>query len=120
MHTKNVPFNLWRTTLDDLSRAYDGALASLEIVSSEVGAANEVVDQPLRGITADGDGVTIGFASPAGLHLQHRIDHPRDLRIVETDEGAVMAIELEEKEGTNTLLRFRSPMRPEIFDPAVE
>jgi hypothetical protein len=120
MHTKNVPENLWRRTLDDLSRTYNGAIASLEIVGGDVGAETAVVDQPLRGITADRDGVTIGFASPRGLHVQHRIEHPRDLRIVETDEGAVMAVELEEREGTSTLVHFRSPMRPEIFDPAVE
>ena len=54
------------------------------------------------------------------MHLQRRVAHPRDLRIVETDEGAVMAVEVEETEGTSTLVHFRSPMRPEIFDPAVE
>jgi hypothetical protein len=31
-----------------------------------------------------------------------------------------MAIEIEDRGGMHSLLRFRSPMRPEIFDPAVE
>ena len=120
MHTKHVPENLWRRTLDDLSRAYDGALASLEVVGGEIGAETVLVDQPLRGITQDRSGVIIAFAKPGGMHLQRRVAHPRDLRIVETDEGAVMAVEVEETEGTSTLVHFRSPMRPEIFDPAVE
>jgi len=120
MHTKNVPETLWRSTLDDLSRTYDGALVSLEIVGGDLGAETAVVDQPLRGITQDRDGVTIGFAKAGGIHLQHRVEHPRDLRVVESDEGALMALELEEKQGTSTLVHFRWPMRPEIFDPAVE
>jgi len=119
MHTKKIPTDLWRRTLDDLSRTYEGAIVSLEVLGNEVGAQPEVLDQPLRGLSSDRGGVTIRFAKPAG-HLEHLIAHPSDLRIVETDEGAVMAVEIEEREGTHTLLHFRSPARPEMFDPAVE
>ena len=119
MRTQHVPNNLWRRTLDDLSRAFDGAIVSLEILGNDVGAQPEVLDQPLRGLSSDRSGVTMRFAKPSG-HLEHLIAHPTDLRIVETDEGAVMAVEIEEREGAHTLLHFRSPARPEIFDPAVE
>lgn len=115
-----MPAALWRTTLDDLSRAYDGALVSLEILGNDFGAQPEVLDQPLRGLSSDRSGVTIRIAKPAGIQLEHLIAHPTDLRIVESDEGAVMAVEIEELEGTHTLVHFRSPSRPEIFDPAVE
>lgn len=120
MHTKQVPVADWRRTLDDLSRSYDGAVVSLEILGGEVGVAEEVHDQPLRGITSDPSGVTIRFERPGGLHLVHRVAHPQKLRILETDEGAVMAIEIEGDEGMHSLVQFRSPARPEIFHPAVE
>ena len=120
MKTQHVPSDQWRSTLDDLSRAYDGAIVSLEIVGNEVGAQPEVFNQPLRGLTSDRGGVTIRIAKPAGIQLEHLIAHPTELRIVESDEGAVMAVEIEESGGTHTLVHFRSPARPELFDPAVE
>jgi hypothetical protein len=120
MKTQHVPEKLWRSTLDGLSRAYDGAIVSLEVIGNDVGAQPEVLDQPLRGLSSDRGGVTIRIAKPAGVQLEHLIAHPTDLRIVESDEGAIMAVEIEEKEGTHTLVHFRSPTRPELFDPAVE
>ena len=120
MRTKNIPAGQWRQTFDDLSRAFDGAIVSLEIVGKDVGAQPEVLDQPLRGLSADRSGVTIRVDKPRAMHLEHRVPNPKEVRIVETDEGAVMAVEIEENEGTHTLLHFRSPARPELFDPAVE
>jgi len=120
VRTQHVPSSLWRKTLDDLSRAYDGAIVSMEVVGDEVGAQPEVIDQPLRGLSSDRAGVTIRFAKPHGIHLEHLIAHPSDLRIVESDEGAVLALEIAQLEGTHTLLHFRSPSRPELSDPAVE
>lgn len=120
MHTKNIPSGQWRQAFDDLSRAFDGAIVSLEIVGDEIGALPEVIDQPFQGISSDRSGVTIRVATPRTTHLEHRLANPKEVRIVETDEGAVMAVEIEENEGTHTLLHFRSPARPELFDPAVE
>ena len=109
MHTKEIPVADWRRTLDDLSRSHDGAFLSLEILGGEIGAEEEVHDQPLRGITSDRTGVTIRFEKPGGLHLVHRVAHPQKLRILETEEGAVMAIEIEGDEGMHSLVQFRSP-----------
>ena len=120
MRTKNIPSGQWRQTFDDLSRAFDGAMVSLEIIGEEIGAQPEVIAQSLRGISSDRSGVTIRVDRPRTMHLEHRVPHPKEVRIVETDEGAVMAVEIEENEGTHTLLHFRSPARPELFDPAVE
>ena len=116
MHTKRIPAREWRQTFDDLSRAFDGAIVSVEISGNEVGAQPEAIDQPLRGISADRGGVTISIP-----RLDHRIAHPSDVRIVETDEGALIAVEIEEEaSGTSTLLHFRSPMRQELLSSAVE
>lgn len=120
MHTRKIPENLWRRTLDDLSRAYDGAIVSLEIMGDTLGAESEAVNVPLHGITSDRSGVTIRVSRPAGIHLEHTVAHPRDVRLIETDEGALMAVEIEEGEGTHTLLHFRSPVRPALLDRAVE
>lgn len=120
MHTRHVLAADWRQTLDDLSRTYDGMLVSLEIVGGDVGAEEEVRDQPLRGITFDPTGVTVQIAKTGGIHLDHHVAQPRTLRIVETNEGAVMAVEIEAAGGMHSLVRFRSPLRPDVLDAAVE
>ena len=120
MHTRLIPAERWRTTLDDLSRTYDGSLVSIEIVGGDVGAEEQVRDQPLRGISSDRSGMTVQIEKPGGIHFDHHVAHPQKLRIVETSEGALMAVEIEANGGVHSLVRFLSPMRAELFDPAVE
>jgi hypothetical protein len=120
MHTRHVPAVQWRQTLDDLSRTYDGMLVSLEIVGGELGAEEEVRDQPLRGITFDPAGVTVQIEKAGGIHLDHHVAQPQKLRIVETNEGAVMAVEIEGTGGMRSLVSFQSPLRPDVLNAAVE
>ena len=120
MRTRQVPFPEWRGTLDELSRSFSGALVSLEVVGGDVGAEEEVCNQPFRGITSDRSGVTVQIEKAGGIHLSHRIAHPEKLRIVESTEGSLIAVEIEDRGGVQNLVRFLSPARAEIFDPAVE
>lgn len=120
MRTRHVPSTEWRATLDDLSRSFSGALVSLEVVGGEVGAEEEVCNQPLRGITSDRSGVTVAIEKAGGFHLNRRIAHPRTLRIVDSTEGSLIAVEIEDSGGVQNLVRFLSPARAEVFDPAVE
>jgi hypothetical protein len=120
MRTRQVPFTEWRGTLDDLSRSFAGALVSLEVVGGEVGAEEEVCNQPLRGITSDRNGVTVQIEKAGGIHLSHRIAHPQKVRIVESMEGSLIAVEIEDHGGVQNLVRFLTPARAELFDRAVE
>lgn len=120
MHTRLIPVERWRTTLDELSRTYDGSLVSLEIVGGSVGAEEQVCNQPLRGISSDRSGVIVQIEKAGGLHLEHRIAQPQKLRIVESEEGALIAVEIEDHGGIHNFVRFAWPARAEIFDRAVE
>jgi hypothetical protein len=120
MHTKQINVANWRPTLNALSRSYAGAIVSIEIVGGEVGAEAEVRDQPLGGITSDPSGVTVQIEKRDGIRLEHHVTHPQKVRVVETDEGALIAVEIEDTEGLHSLVRFRSPMRPDSLDPGVE
>jgi hypothetical protein len=120
MQTKQIQTADWQHALDTLSRSYTGALASLEIVGGEVGAEEEILDQPLVGLSADRSGVTFQFERAGRLHHDHHVAHPEALRIVETDDGAVIAVEIEDVDGVHSLLRFRSPVRADLLDPVVE
>jgi hypothetical protein len=82
---------------------------------------DEVVDQPLRGISEDGDELVVHIGNGAAApHLGHRILHVRSLRLQQTAEGADAALDIDSIDGTRTVVRFRSPMLPEMLDKAVE
>jgi hypothetical protein len=108
MQTRQIDSANWRRTLDGLSRSYEGALVSLEIVGGEVGAETECREQPLRGITSDSSGVTVQIEKEGGIRLDHHVTRPQKLRVVETEDGAVIAVEIEDAEGLHSLVRFRS------------
>jgi hypothetical protein len=121
MHTMRITHDKWQQTLDELSRIYEGALVSLEILDEDFGAQSQILQQPLHGVTVDHGLIEMHFAKPGGGdHLCHPVTHPMELRMVATDEGALVALEIEEREGTHTLLHFTHPMLPELLDPAVE
>lgn len=96
--------------LAHFSELHAGALVTLR-----VGARDEVVDQPFRGVSADGADVIVS----TGDH-GHRVPHVADVRIEQTDEGADAAIAMTSDDGTRTEVRFRSPIRADLLDPAVE
>lgn len=120
METRRIPPAMWGKTFDDLSRAFSGAVASLEIVGGSLGAEEEVRNQPLRGISYDRSGVTVQFEKTGGLRLEHRVADPRMVRIVSTKEGAVIAVEIEDGTGMENLVRFRSPLRQDAMDKGIE
>ena len=96
--------------LAHFSELHAGALVTLR-----VDARDEVVDQPLRGVSADGVDVIVS----TGDH-GHRVPHVADVRVEQTDEGADAAIAMTSDDGTCTEVRFRSPIRADLLDPAVE
>jgi hypothetical protein len=99
-----------------LSRLHAGALVTLR-----VGAHDEVVDEPFRGVSEDGGDVVIHTGDgPDAAHLAHRVNHPASVALLQTDEGADVAVEILSKDGTRTEIRFRSPIRADLLDPAVE
>jgi hypothetical protein len=120
METRRVPAAMWRTTFDDLSRSFAGAVASLEIVGGGLGAEEDVREQPLLGISSDRSGITVQFEKKGGIRFEHRVAEPTMVRIVTSNEGAVVAVEIEDRSGIENLVRFRSPARPEALDRGSE
>lgn len=98
------------------SKLHDGARIALQI-----GAQTEVSNQPFRGLSVDGADVIVhtgdGVNEP---HHEHRALRVRRVRLEETDEGADAAVVMTSADGTLTALRFRSPMRADLLDSAVE
>ena len=99
------------------SRLHKGALITLRIE-----AHDEVVDQPFRGVSPDGEDLVIHTGDGDGLpHHGHRVAHVANVRLEQTDEGgADAALEITSDDGLHTAVVFHSPMREDVLDPAVE
>lgn len=121
MKAQEIARKDWSRFFDRFSRLHGGALVTINISGALFGCENTIVGQPLRGISADGDDVLIHIGARRRLdHLGHRVPHVRAIRLQQTDEGADAAVDLDAFDGTRTIVRLRSPMLPELLDPAVE
>jgi hypothetical protein len=123
MSTTEVSRSEWNNFFDSFSKQHEGWLATLEILADEVGAQAEAVELPFEGISLNDDdepeSVVISFGKTAQDHVSHTIEHPRHIWLRETSEGAHDSLEIEEEGNQKTLLRFRSPVRPEFVDGIV-
>ena len=119
MRMMTIPMPSWRRSLDTVSRRFAGAMVSIDVDRPDLGRHAEVKSQPLAGITADRSGIVVQVARGAE-HLDHTIPDAETIRFEETSEGALRAVEVDSRDGTRTVVRFRSPMLPALLDPAVE
>lgn len=105
----------------DFSRIHNGALVTISFVAPGTASRDEIVDQPLRGISDDGNEVFVnagdGGARP---HLERRVRNVDAVLLQQTDEGADAAVDIASVDGSRTVVRFRSPALPELLDPGVE
>ena len=123
MSTQEIPREQWNNFFDSFSRQHEGWLASLELMSSDLGAQEEANELSFEGISLNSEkdqseAIVINLARTPADHVTHMIDHPKHVWLQRTDEGADASLEIE-GEADKTLLRFRSPVRPELVDGIV-
>jgi len=121
--TREIPRNDWNSFFDSFSRQHEGWLSTLEVFSSDVGAQEQARELPLEGIsisTADDNNgvIAISLGKTPEDHLTHTIIHPQHVWLEQAPSGADSALEIESGK-TKTLLRFRSPMPPEMVDDVI-
>jgi hypothetical protein len=120
MTTREIPRAEWTEFADAFSRKHAGWLVTLEALDPALGAQEIARDVPLGGITADRepghDEITILLAESSQRHATHRVVAATRLYLLQNDEGADEALEAETASGSKTILRFRSPMLPEMVD----
>lgn len=110
-----------RRFLEEVSRLHAGAIVTMSVGSPAVPLLDEVVAQPFRGISDDGNDVVVHIGTNgSGPHFAHRIVGVDALRLQQTDEGADAEIDIAGADDTRTIVRFHSPLLPELLDPAVE
>lgn len=121
MKTREILRNEWSEFFDSFSRRHQGWLVTLEILESEIGAQVEERDLAFEGIVAEwdevqGDEIAIIIGAKSDVHITHRISHPTEVSLELTEEGADAALAIKSADGATALLRFRSPMLPEMVD----
>ena len=124
MKTKEIPRDEWRKFFDRFSRQYEGWLVTLEILAADIGAQVEERELAFEGIVDEwdeikGNEITIMVGAKPDDHITHSISHPVQVSLEQTDEGADAALAIKTADGTTALLRFRSPMLPEMVDALV-
>ena len=121
MRTKEISRSEWPEFFDSFSRKHEGWLVTLEILGSEIGAQVEERELAFEGILAEwdeiqGDEMAIMIGAKPDDHITHSISRPTQVSLVQTDEGADAALAIKSADGATALLRFRSPMLPEMVD----
>jgi hypothetical protein len=124
MKTKEIPKNEWPEFFDSFSRQHEGWLVTLEIFGTDIGAQVEERELAFEGIVDEwdevqGNEIVIMIGAKSDDHITHSISRPTQVSLEQTDEGADAALAIKSGDGTTTLLRFRSPMLPEMVDAVV-
>jgi uncharacterized protein DUF5335 len=122
MSTEEIPRAQWSGFFDSFSRQHEGWLASLELLEGTTGPQHgplSFAGISLNSNDGDAESIVISLAASPLEHVTHMIDHPKRVTLQRTEDGANASIEIEANDETRTLLRFRSPMRPELVDGIV-
>ena len=124
MKTREIPKDEWGTFFNNFSRRHEGWLATLEILGLEIGAQVEGRELALSGIVDEwdelkGNAIMMMVGTTRNDHVTHTIRNATQVSLEQTDGGADVALAVKSADGTTALLRFRSPMLPELVDGLV-
>ncbi|HET9793917.1 MAG TPA: DUF5335 family protein [Thermoanaerobaculia bacterium] len=111
--TREIPRQEWPGFLDAFSRSHEGDDVRTEVFGRDFGAQEESEHLPLMGITADfkdvgGERITIALGRSPEDHVSHAVVRPTRILLLEHDDGADEALEIESADGAPTLLRLVS------------
>ena len=124
MKTNEIPKNEWPKFLDNFSRKHEGWTVTLEIYGTELGAQVQGSELALAGIVDEwdeihGNRIVIMFGEKRDDHITHSIGRPTEVSLEQTVGGADVALAIKSADGVTALLRFLSPMFPEMVDGLV-
>lgn len=104
----------WRTFFDNLSRRRFEWMTEIEVISPETGSQTLSNGLPLNGITIEFTGdkvsVDISVGETTGNHQTHLIRDPTRIAFLAGDTTHSDVVDIEEADGSKTLLRFTEPM----------
>ena len=119
MKTKEIAKNEWPKFFDNFSSRHQGWSVTLEIFGTELGAQVQERELALVGIVDErdaihGDRIVIMFGGKLDDHITHSIGRPTQVSLEHTEGGADVALAIKSADGVMALLRFLSPIVPEM------
>jgi|SRR5687767_10998636 len=125
MKTREIPKDQWPKFFDTFSMRHEGWITTLEIFGSELGAQVQERELTLEGIVdewdeVEGNQIVIMIGGKPDDHITHTISDPTHVSLEQIEGGADAALEIKSRDGYTALLRFRSPMLPEMVDGLVD
>ena len=104
----------WGTFFDNLSKRRHEWMTDIEVISPQNGSQTLSNGLPFNGITAeiarDGASLDVSVGETAGHHLTHIIKDPVRIAFLAGDSAHGDVVDIEEADGTKTLLTFNEPM----------
>jgi len=121
MKTQEIPKNEWPKFFDNFSSKHQDWSVTLEILGTELGAQVQERELPLVGIVDERDGnrIVIMLGGKPNDHITHSIADATEVSLEQTEGGADVALAIKSADGVMALLRFLSPMVPEMLDGLV-
>jgi hypothetical protein len=124
MGTREIPRSEWRSFCDTFSRQHEGWVATVEVLSGDMGGQIEASDLPFEAISADLKGsdpdaieITLGSANNEVTRIANRVTK---LSFEQTESGEHEGLEIQSADGQKTVLRFRVAQYPEALDRTAE
>ena len=111
--TLDIPKEKWAQFFSDLSKRRFGWTTKIEVMNESIGDQVLSENLPLNGITSEqtGDETTIEIAVGANTtHQSHTIVNPGKVAFFGDNERAGGFVEIEEANGTKTLVHIIEPM----------
>ena len=111
--TLDIPKEKWAQFFSDLSKRRFGWTTKIEVMNNSIGDQILSENLPLNGITAEqtGDETTIEIAVGVNTtHQSHTIINPEKVAFLGDNERAGGFVEIEEANGTKTLVHIIEPM----------
>jgi hypothetical protein len=116
MSIREIPEANWEEFLEGFSRGHRAWLATIDSVPP---GRVDAIERRLASVTPEmraDQVVAIDIRFHDDAREAIRIDRPASIRVDETSEGTVQALEIVEAEGNRTRIRFRSAPSPEMLD----
>jgi uncharacterized protein DUF5335 len=106
MTTRKLDKKEWHTFFDGVTRMLEGKQAEIEVASLHLGDQVQAEWLPLIGITYDPEDDLVEVALEG---LDHLIDNPRAISIVDGPEG-IVSLEIVDADDVRQIVKLRDPV----------
>lgn len=121
MSLEDVPQREWASTLESFGREHRAWLATVEHVASDGRRDVWLPERPLAGVFAERDAAGLAVridlapdSTPQSASV--RVDDPIAVRLDRERDGSSCALEIDDREGGRTRVRFRAHAPLDMLD----